>query len=55
MTHHEAPDDFPGRFRLLSDRQRDVLELIAQGYSNPAIAARTGLAALWIEEAVQLG
>lgn len=34
-----APEDFP----MLTSRERDVLHLIAQGRSNPAIAAQLGL------------
>jgi DNA-binding NarL/FixJ family response regulator len=34
-----APEEFP----MLTARERDVLHLISQGRSNPAIAAQLGL------------
>jgi DNA-binding NarL/FixJ family response regulator len=40
FTANTAP---PPAFPQLTDREREVLELVAQGRANPAIAARLGL------------
>ncbi|MEO7350931.1 MAG: response regulator transcription factor [Marmoricola sp.] len=40
---HRHPSVAPEEFPMLTSRDRDVLHLIAQGRSNPAIAAQLGL------------
>lgn len=45
LTYLTAPRSHELAFSELTPREREVLELIAGGMSNPAIAARLGLAA----------
>jgi DNA-binding NarL/FixJ family response regulator len=40
---HRHPSVAPEEFPMLTTRERDVLHLLAQGRSNPAIAAQLGL------------
>jgi DNA-binding NarL/FixJ family response regulator len=41
------------QFQALADRERDVLELMAQGMSNSAIAERLNLSARTVESHVR--
>lgn len=50
LTGSEVPTG--ERFAALTPRQVEVWQLVTQGYSNAAIAARLGLSAKWIDNAV---
>ena len=43
LAYFTAPTAPPQVFPQLTDREREVLDLVAQGRANPAIAARLGL------------
>jgi DNA-binding NarL/FixJ family response regulator len=43
LAYFTATPASPPAFPQLTDREREVLELVAQGRANPAIAARLGL------------
>lgn len=47
--HPPAPADREVRLGALSDRERTVVELIAQGYNGPEIGARLGISAKTVE------
>ena len=43
LAYFTAPTAPPQVFPQLTDREREVLDLVAQGRANPAIAAKLGL------------
>ena len=40
QAHKSEVAQFPGRFTNLTERERDVLQLVAEGYDNREIAAK---------------